>query len=52
MLDPMGDDKDRDRLKALIDENLKKVYQEALDQEVPDKFKELLEKLRKKEEGR
>jgi len=36
------------KLQALIDENLKKVYQEALDEKIPDKFKDLLEQLRKK----
>ena len=38
------------KLQALIDENLKKVYQEALDEKIPDKFKDLLEQLRKKDD--
>ncbi len=29
-----------------IEENLKRVYQEALDEELPDRFKLLLERLR------
>jgi hypothetical protein len=33
-------------LRAQIDENLKRVYQDALEQEIPDRLKELLEKLR------
>ncbi|MBC7140713.1 MAG: transcriptional regulator [Rhodobacteraceae bacterium] len=37
------------KLQAQIDENLKKVYQEALDEKIPDRFKDLLEQLRKKE---
>jgi hypothetical protein len=32
-----------------IDENLKRVYQEALTEEVPDRFKQLLARLRQKE---
>ena len=37
------------KLQAPIDENLKRVYQEALDERVPDRFKELLDQLRQKE---
>ncbi len=48
----MSDDKERARLKATIDENLKKVYQETLDEEIPDKFRELLAKLRQKDAGK
>ena len=33
-----------------IDENLKRVYEEALVQELPDRFTQLLEQLRQKEE--
>ena len=40
------------KLEALIDENLRKAYQDALDQQVPDRFKELLDQLRKKEAKR
>lgn len=36
-------------IRAQIDENLKKVYQAALDDEVPDRFKVLLDQLRSKE---
>lgn len=37
-----------DRLQALIDENLQRVYQNALEQEIPQRFQDLLEELRKK----
>jgi len=37
------------KLRAQIDENLKRVYQEALDDKIPDRFQDLLEQLRKKE---
>ncbi len=39
----------KDPIKAQIDENLKRVYQSALVQEVPDKFMNLLAQLREKE---
>ena len=45
----MAQDKDGPKLRAQIDENLKRIYQEALDAEVPDRFKDLLELLRRKE---
>lgn len=35
-------------IREQIDENLRRVYQEALQEEVPDRFKELLERLRQK----
>lgn len=38
-------------IKAQIDENLKKVYQAALDEEVPDRFKDLLAKLAEKKDS-
>lgn len=37
-------------MKAQIDENLKRVYQAALSEEVPDRFKELLAQLKAKED--
>ena len=37
------------KLQAQIDENLKKVYQEALEEKIPDRFKDLLDQLRQKE---
>jgi hypothetical protein len=40
---------DAAKLKAQIDENLKRVYQEALEESVPDRFKDLIEQLRQKE---
>jgi Anti-sigma factor NepR len=42
----------KDPIKAQIDENLKRVYQAALVEEVPDRFKLLLEQLRAKEIGK
>jgi hypothetical protein len=37
-------------MKAQIDENLKRVYQEALSEEVPDRFKDLLAQLKAKDD--
>ncbi|SHI87991.1 NepR family anti-sigma factor [Wenxinia saemankumensis] len=47
----MGEDSDKSSIRNQIDENLKKVYQDALNEEVPDKFRDLLEQLKKKEGG-
>ena len=48
MWQDMTKNNERSELKSLIDDNLKRVYQEALDEEVPDRLKDLLEELRKK----
>jgi hypothetical protein len=37
-------------MKAQIDENLKRVYEAALNEEVPDRFKDLLAQLKAKDE--
>lgn len=44
-------DRTASALKAQIDENLKRVYESALTEEVPDRFKELLEQLRAGDAG-
>lgn len=44
-----GTPANRAALRAQIDDNLKKVYEAALTEEVPDRFKELLEQLKAKE---
>lgn len=38
-------------LRQQIDQNLKRAYQDALSEEVPDRFKALLEQLREKEKA-
>jgi hypothetical protein len=45
MWQEMAGEKNNSGLKAQIDENLKKVYEETLEEAVPDRFKVLLEKL-------
>ncbi len=44
---PPPDEKTRE-LKAQIDQNLRRVYEQALEEEVPDRFKDLLAQLRGK----
>lgn len=39
----------KEAIRAQIDENLKRVYQSALEESVPDRFKQLLEQLKAKE---
>lgn len=41
-----------DQIKAQIEENLKRVYQSALVEEVPDRFKLLLQQLKEKDAQR
>lgn len=41
--------KPRSGLRRDIDENLKRVFEDAIDPEVPDRFKQLLEQLKAKE---
>ena len=45
----MAQNNDAQKLRAQIDENLKRVYDEALETDVPVRFKRLLEELRQKE---
>lgn len=46
---PITQNKDAPKFRAQIDENLKRVYDEALEEKVPDRFIITLEQLRKKE---
>ena len=48
----MSKDDARSKLKQQIDENLKRVYDDALADDVPDRFKQLLDQLRKQEQER
>ncbi|NAZ37410.1 hypothetical protein GT358_11295 [Rubellimicrobium sp. CFH 75288] len=45
----MGETKARSRLHQQIDENLKRVYEEALSEDIPDRFKQLIAQLRARE---
>jgi Anti-sigma factor NepR len=45
----MADESPKARLQREIDENLKRVYDDVLRQEIPDRFKELLARLKEKE---
>ena len=48
----MADNKGKSRLHQQIDENLKRVYEEALSEDIPDRFKDLIAQLRAKESGK
>ena len=47
MTDP--NDTSDDRIKALIDDNLKRVYSDIVQEDLPDRFKDLLAILKAKE---
>lgn len=51
MFASMAEDKPKSRLQQEIDENLKRVYDDALQQDVPDRFKLLLEQLKARQSG-
>lgn len=51
MTPKMAEDPAKSRLKQQIDENLKRVYEDALQEEVPDRFKRLLEDLKRQGAG-
>lgn len=36
---------------SLIDENLKRIYDDVVNEDIPDRFKDLLAKLKKQEDG-
>jgi hypothetical protein len=40
---------DKSKITEQIDENLRRVYQEAFEEEIPDRFRELLQRLQAKE---
>jgi hypothetical protein len=49
MPDDMTYDKRKSRVREEIDANLKRVYEQVVNEEIPDRLKELLDKLRKSE---
>lgn len=49
MMERMSSDNQKSSLRKDIDENLRRVYEDALKEEVPDRFKLLLEQLKAKE---
>jgi hemerythrin-like domain-containing protein len=48
MIEDMADEAAKKRIQKEIDENLKRVYQDALKEEIPERFKLLLEQLKAK----
>lgn len=51
MAPDMNNEKERPDLRTVIDENLRWVYQTLLNEEVPDRFKLLLDRLRTTQNG-
>ena len=52
MQQDMAVDPKKSRITDQIDENLKRVYEDLLKEQVPDRFKELLAQLKEKERGK
>lgn len=50
MYGAMAVEREKSKLQTEIDQNLKRVYDEALKEEVPDRFKKLLEQLKSRED--
>ncbi len=49
MYQDMAEDPKKTRVTEQIDENLKRVYEDLLKEQVPDRFKQLLDKLKEKD---
>ncbi|MBC56031.1 MAG: regulator [Confluentimicrobium sp.] len=45
----MAHENNKSRLEEQIDENLRRVYQQKLEEDVPDRFKELLDQLKEQD---
>ena len=45
----MGEDAKKSSMREQINENLRRVYEDALNEEVPDRFEALLQQLRQKD---
>ena len=48
----MTEDKSKSDAASRIDDNLRKVYQEMVEEEIPDRFQALIEQLRKQEKSK
>ncbi|MBY6164594.1 hypothetical protein SAMN05421762_0566 [Pseudooceanicola nitratireducens] len=48
----MAHDNENEHVLRQIDENLKRVYQQNLEEDLPDRFKQLLDQLKKQEPGK
>jgi hemerythrin-like domain-containing protein len=51
MYGEMASEQSKSKLKLEIDQNLKRVYDDTLKEDVPDRFKKLLEQLKQQEQG-
>ncbi|WP_245990318.1 NepR family anti-sigma factor [Tabrizicola piscis] len=48
MYSDMSDSNPKSKIRHQIDENLKRIYDETLNEQIPDKLTQLLEQLRRK----
>jgi hypothetical protein len=48
----MSSEKPKSGLERQIEENLRKVYQKTVDEDVPDRFAELLKQLKEQDESK
>lgn len=48
----MNDKQKSARLMRQIDENLRKVYEEAVENDIPDRFQQLLQRLKEQDKSR
>ena len=51
MYPDMSDSNPKSKIRAQIDENLKRIYDETLKEEIPDQLTQLLEQLRQRSGG-
>ncbi|KGM50400.1 NepR family anti-sigma factor [Pseudooceanicola atlanticus] len=47
----MAHDSENDNVRRQIDENLKRVFQEKVEEDLPDRFKMLIEQLKQQDSG-
>ncbi|WP_157888247.1 NepR family anti-sigma factor [Neptunicoccus sediminis] len=47
-----NDDKEKERVATLIDQNLKTIYSDLVQEELPDRFKDLLAVLKAQDAGK
>lgn len=52
MYGSMASDSSKDKIQQQIEQNLKRVYDDALNEPVPSRFQDLLEQLRNKDKSK
>ena len=49
---PMSKKSSSDNMTRQIDENLRRVYKETVEEEIPERFQQLLQKLKEREQSK